>query len=223
MHAALLALIIDQDQRGDRTVLAGHRLGLPGGLRPGLPSRVFSGEQSNTSILYGDVALAKLFRRLEPGRNPDIAVHDQLTRAGTAGIARLYGWLQAGIPNAAGEPFDLMMMVEQVADARDGWRLALEAIAQGRPFDAEAAALGAALASVHAGLRQHFPTGELRGDVVADAMISRLDAATAVVADLEPLQTRLAAIFDRLRGETVPVQRLHGDCHLGQALWSTDR
>src|SRR6185437_14222062 len=37
-----------------------------------LPSHVGSAEQSNTSIVYGDQLILKLFRRLQPGENPDV-------------------------------------------------------------------------------------------------------------------------------------------------------
>jgi maltose alpha-D-glucosyltransferase/alpha-amylase len=43
------------------------------------PSRLGSAEQSNTSILYGDQAILKLFRRLGSGENPDVEVTRFLT------------------------------------------------------------------------------------------------------------------------------------------------
>jgi maltose alpha-D-glucosyltransferase/alpha-amylase len=44
-----------------------------------LESRVFKGEQSNTSILYGDSFFFKLYRRLEGGINPDVEISRYLT------------------------------------------------------------------------------------------------------------------------------------------------
>ena len=43
------------------------------------PSRVSSAEQSNTSIIYGDQLILKLFRRLQPGENPDVEIGRFLT------------------------------------------------------------------------------------------------------------------------------------------------
>ena len=42
------------------------------------PGDIVSGEQSNTSLIYGSEAILKLFRRLEPGLNPDVEVHAAL-------------------------------------------------------------------------------------------------------------------------------------------------
>ncbi len=44
-----------------------------------LPSRLSSAEQSNTSILYDNIAILKLFRRLRPGENPDVEIARFLT------------------------------------------------------------------------------------------------------------------------------------------------
>src|SRR3712207_6089711 len=46
----------------------------------GLPGDIVSTEQSNTSLVYGQEAILKLFRRLEPGLNPDVEIHSALRR-----------------------------------------------------------------------------------------------------------------------------------------------
>ncbi len=47
-------------------------------------SRALGTEQSNTSIVYGDRAIVKLFRRLTPGVHPDVEIVRFLTRRGFA-------------------------------------------------------------------------------------------------------------------------------------------
>lgn len=223
LHAALLDMIVTSRRLGEGpSALIAHRLGrerTPGAMA----SRVFSGEQSNTSILYADVALLKVFRRLQPGRNPDIETHERLTRAGNRSVARLLGWLEA--ERSGRSPAvrtDLAMLVEQLSGARDGWELALDALRNGKDFSDAAADLGIALAQIHRDLRTQFGTERTDGGVLADAMQSRLDAAAQVVPELDRLRTRLGVVFDRLRHRSVQVQRLHGDFHLGQTLLTAD-
>ena len=63
-------------------------------------STLFSGEQSNSSMAFGDDSLLKVFRKVTPGVNPDIAVHQVLTEAGSDHVAHLYGWLEVRPPTA---------------------------------------------------------------------------------------------------------------------------
>jgi maltokinase len=50
-------------------------------------STLFSGEQSNASVAFGEDSLMKVFRKVTPGVNPDIAIHRVLTEAGTSHVA----------------------------------------------------------------------------------------------------------------------------------------
>lgn len=190
-------------------------------------STLFSGEQSNSSVMFGEDALLKVFRKVSPGRNPDIAVHDVLTRAGSDHVAPLYGWVSAG-------DVDLAMLQAFLRTAADGWDLALASVRDlfaeadlhaeevGGDFAGEAARLGAALAQVHATLAAEFPTRsrttqELRE--LAVSMNERLDHALAVAPVLAEHEEALRRAYDDVAHHPGDVaQRVHGDLHLGQTL-----
>lgn len=194
----------------------------------GWTPELLRGEQSNTSVVFGDRALLKVFRRLAPGTNPDIEVLAALTAAGTPEVAPLYGWVETQALGS--EPVQLGILQQFLVGARDGWVLALDDLASGASpdsFAARAAALGTAVGSVHAGLAASFPTERWEGDRlgrVADAMTARLRAALDVVPQLAEHADDLTALFDAVRDLDRPVvaQRVHGDLHLGQTLWLED-
>ncbi len=179
------------------------------------PVAVWAGEQSNTTLTLGGTDLYKLFRRIEPGPNLDAEV--LLALAGDR-VPALRARLVTDWP--PGHATDLGMVIERIAGASDGWEIATAACASGEDFTAEAAALGAALAQVHARLADAFGVVEASGDALADTMAARLDAAAAAAPQLVPHLPALRGAFDALRGRQVATQRVHGDFHLGQTLSS---
>lgn len=193
------------------------------GLDPDAPPLAFAGQQSNTSVMFGDQAMVKFFRRIELGANLDIEVHDALGRVGVRDVARLYGWVsgrwvQDGSPVEA----DLAMAVEKLAGAEDGWGLALDSLRSEGDFSADAAALGRALAEIHQALRDAFPTAETDGRTTASLMGARLHAAVEVAPALIELTAGLESAFAELGTATLATQRVHGDFHLGQTLRTPD-
>lgn len=188
-----------------------------------LTPRPFTGEQSNSSVFYGDALILKVFRRLEIGHNLDIAVHEALGRDAGGGTAVLYGWSEARWSDGRQVlGADLAMLTERFRDAQDGWRLALDACAAGTDFSAEAEALGRTLRLVHDGLARRFPTEDLAGDALAAAMTERLAAAVQAAPALGPYVPALRTAFAALAGRSVPAQHVHGDFHLGQVLHTPD-
>ena len=196
-------------------------------------STLFSGEQSNSSVAFGDDSLMKVFRRVTPGVNPDIQIHDVLTRAGSDHVAALYGWLDA-VDDESDAIIQLAMLQQFLRTGTDGWDLAQASVRNlfaeadlhphevGGDFASESARLGVALAETHEVLAEHFPT-ERRGPAelaaLADAMEARLDEALVAVPVLtayaDGLRSAFAAVRD-LSGDTI--QRVHGDLHLGQTM-----
>ncbi|MCX6397528.1 MAG: hypothetical protein NTV23_13665 [Propionibacteriales bacterium] len=191
-------------------------------------STLFSGEQSNSSVAFGEDAILKVFRRVHAGANPDIEIHTVLTRAGNTHVAALYGW--AEVASEAG-PIHLAMLQQFLRTASDGWELALASVRNlvrqtdlepeeaGGDFAAEAYRLGANLAEIHTVLASSFAAFPLDSAAVAATMTNRLDAAVDVVPEIAAIRDTLAQRFDAIAevgGQLA--HRVHGDLHLGQTL-----
>ncbi|MFC9279342.1 maltokinase [Streptomyces collinus] len=186
---------------------------LPGGL----PPRLLDAEQSNTSIVYGDACILKVFRRIQPGVNPDLEVPGALAAQGCARVPAPVAWFSTTAPR----PATLGVLQPFLPDATDGWTLALRALGTGDDFTAEAGELGRAMAEVHLALAEAFPSaGPGENGRTAEAMCARLDAAAHAVPALRPFVPGLRAAFGALAtcDTGPPAQRIHGDLHLGQVL-----
>ncbi|MFV2195874.1 maltokinase N-terminal cap-like domain-containing protein [Nocardiopsis sp. LOL_012] len=203
---------------------------LPGcPIRVGAHGRVLTSEQSNTSLVFGQDYILKTFRRLWPGHNPDLELTTALS--GSPRVARTCGWIEADLPGSR-SPATLAMLQAYIPQATDGWLLATGRIGalagNGGPdgensFADEAELLGRTTAEVHQDLARELPTDVLSpvdAAGLAEGMIERLAIASTEVPELARHAPRvMSAYTDFARtDEPLPVQRIHGDYHLGQAI-----
>ncbi|WP_040905381.1 maltokinase N-terminal cap-like domain-containing protein, partial [Streptomyces griseoflavus] len=121
----------------------------------GLVPRLMTAEQSNSSLVYGDEYILKLFRRVQPGVNPDLEVPGALARQGCDRVPAPVAWFRTTHPFRA----TLGVLQPYLRNASDGWTLALDALAAGDDFTAQSHALGRATADVHLALSSEFPIG----------------------------------------------------------------
>lgn len=204
---------------------------------PHRPATVLSGEQSNTSIIVGDSGAAdadpvmiKLFRVLQPGRNPDVVVPGALARAGNERVPRLVGWVEGEWVQPGGQPAwgHLSAVAEFVAGSSDGWRIATAAVTEGQTFAGLSTQLGAATAAVHAALSAALPTRPSTPatlGALADHLQQRLAWAVEAAPALTDHAEAAAGVLEQVRDlvEAPDLQIIHGDLHLGQALHSAGR
>ncbi|WUI02505.1 aminoglycoside phosphotransferase [Spirillospora sp. NBC_00431] len=114
-------------------------------IRTDLASLPITAEQSNTSLLFGDAYICKLFRRLSHGVNLDLEVNLALTRGGCARVPAVLGWIeldpgplpsegttaettQNGTDAATGEPVTLGLLSDYLHTGADGWSLAIASV-----------------------------------------------------------------------------------------------
>ena len=90
-------------------------------------ARRIESEQSNTSVVFDEELILKIFRRLEPGLNPELELLRFLTEQGFANIPALGGWYAY-----IGRPLEATLGILQtfVPAAIDGWELALRELAR---------------------------------------------------------------------------------------------
>ncbi len=196
-------------------------------------ARLVSSEQSNSSVVLGDTLILKVFRRLEPGINPELEVLRFLGEHGFRSVPALAGWYEySGGPLTA----TLGLLQEFVADGVNGWELALEEIGDApERFLDRLGRLGEVTAQLHNALGSdqsdaafcpEEPSVEALGLLTAtvDEEIARVFLSLPEDDErLAPILGRGEEVREQLRflthaGSTGRVIRTHGDFHLGQTL-----
>lgn len=183
-------------------------------------ARVVTAEQSNTSIVYDERIILKLFRRLADGPNPDAEVTRALVDAGFTNVAEPVGdWQEDGR--------DLAVVNAFLAGATDGFTLAVTSLRDlfashtkpeeaGGDFAPDARRLGIITAKLHLALAEAFGTSPGDAAAWADDMATHIGRV-----QLDPaMADAVRSLYERLRsvGDPGPAVRVHGDYHLGQVL-----
>jgi maltokinase len=201
-------------------------------------ARLITSEQSNTSIVFDDELILKIFRRMEPGVNPELEMLRFLTERNFENIAQLGGWYAY-----VGQPLDATLGVLQqyVRGAVDGWEMALDELETApERFLTRLRRLGQVTGSMHAVLGSDAsdptfsaenPSGESLALLTAtvDEEISRIFVELPEdIEALDPIRGRGEEVRESLAllshaGSFGKQIRTHGDLHLGQTLWAPER
>jgi maltose alpha-D-glucosyltransferase/alpha-amylase len=90
----------------------------------GVEPFVLSGEQSNTSVAFGDKLLLKLFRRLDEGENPDLEMGRFLTEKGFPNVPPVAGALE--YLHGRGAPMTVGIFQGYVPNEGDAWQYTID-------------------------------------------------------------------------------------------------
>ncbi len=203
-----------------------------GPLPVGEAARPMAVEQSNSSIVFGEETVLKVFRRVEPGINPELEVLRFLTARDYPNIAPLRGWYEF-----EGRSLAATLGVAQrfLPGVRDGWELALDQIrTDPAAFINSLGSLGRVTAHLHNVLASDpgdpaFSPEEPSGEALA-LLVATIDEDVERIFVRLPDDERVAPIMGRgqdvrehvaqraqlgVGGRSI---RTHGDYHLGQTL-----
>ncbi len=190
--------------------------------------RPLGAEQSNTSLVYDDAMILKVFRRLTEGHNPEVEVIETLAKVGFTSVPEPLGsWRKDDV--------DLAFLQRFLAGATDGWNMALTSLrelfaeytigAQPPPgdilgggaavpfeatdpaeargdFAAEAERIGEVTAEMHLALARGFGFTKVKGADWADVMEDMVDRVLGAGAGSAPdgvLRDGARRIIARLR------------------------
>ena len=183
-------------------------------------ARYLGADQSNTSVVFDERLIMKLFRRLSDGPNPDAEVTRALVDVGFPNVAEpVAEWRE--------DDHDFALVNRFLVGGTDGFVLALLSLRDlydrrcppgeaGGDFAFDARRLGAVTAELHLALAKAF--GTAAGDSATwgadmETHLARVRLEGVDVEQVRGVYRRLAEV-----GEPGPAVRVHGDYHLGQVM-----
>ncbi len=186
-------------------------------------------EQSNSSVVFGEELILKVFRRLEPGVNPELELLRFLSLRGFPHIAPLAGWYEY-----AGRLMDATLgtLQEFLSGAEDGWALCLADL---EGFVPRSRDLGVVTGELHTALGSESGDPDFAPEEPSTENLSLLTATVdeeieRMFVDLDAEDEALAPIAGRAQDVRERLQalshigaggrliRTHGDYHLGQTM-----
>ena len=199
-------------------------------------ARLMGAEQSNSSIVYDERLILKVFRRIQRGHNPEVEVTEALAAQGFKSVAEPLATLRV-------RDFDLAILQPYLAGASEGWALALTSLRDlfglhdtqsipvidinapppgppdpaqaGGDFAGEAARLGGMTGGMHGALADAFGRRPAEPKEWAAAIAAQVDE----LEDGDVDRAGAQAIIDDLTAlDGGAAIRVHGDYHLGQVL-----
>jgi maltokinase len=183
-------------------------------------ARYLGADQSNTSVVFDERLIMKLFRRLADGPNPDAEVTRALVGVGFTNVAR-------PVAEWRDDAGDFAVVNEFLVGGSEGFALALISLrdlydrrcppaSAGGDFGPESNRLGNITAEMHLALAEALGAGPGDADRWASDMESQLERVR--LRELDP--ERVRAVYRRLRtvADPGPAVRVHGDYHLGQVM-----
>ena len=189
-------------------------------------------EQSNSSVVVDDQLIVKLYRRLEPGVNPELELLRFLSRTGFPNVPELRGWW-----GYSGAPMTATLGIAQrfLPDARDGWELGRSLLTTApSSFLDTLQGLGSVVGAMHSALASDRDdpafAPETASPEALGLLTATIDDEIELVFDHLPDDKAVAPISGRgevvrqvlhglaTAGSVGQLIRLHGDLHLGQVL-----
>ncbi len=190
-------------------------------------------EQSNTSVVYDERLILKLFRRVHPEPNPDVTITEALGQRGFPHVVPQLAEMRY-------EGADLAVVRQYLLGSTDAWQLAHTSLRDllgtrmppeeaGADFGPEAFTLGEVTGRLHLALAEAFGTEPADRDSWAEGFRATLDRLPQGKVDLGDETLDMGDLFDRAAVEAVQAELLqvddpgvglhvHGDLHLGQLL-----
>lgn len=199
------------------------------------PAAVLQVEQTNTSLLFptsDGATVVKMLRVLEAGEHPEVDLGSRLRRSSPTLAAKLTAIGPA--PAYAhrllsNDQVCAILATEYLPDAKSAWDVACSVAATGQDFTEVAHQLGQLTSQLHQQLsRIPCPINSQhrygrRAYAAQQAVAQVMDSCPPLTAVVPALETYHRLIPDIVANyPSPPLQRIHGDFHLGQILQLPD-